>query len=603
MKFLYIAFASLLLTILPVAAETDVLVYGATPGGISAALAAAKNGNSVELITPETEIGGLLTSGLSHPDFHSFESLSGTFLDFSNRVVQYYAEEYGPDSDQVESSFKGTSGEPKVNLLVLKAMLAEFPKIRIRTETRLREVSLQNDRIIAVSLQKEGGAPEELAAGIFIDGSYEGDLMAAAGVPRAVGREGRDAFGESLAPEKADNELQAYNFRLTMTQDPENRVLATAPEGYDRAHFEGVLPVLEAGKIDKVFGYPPVKSIFKAQTPPLPNGKYDINDVSRGIIRLSLPGENLGWSDGDEATRQEIFDHHVMDQIGLLYFLQNDKAVPEKFREEARSWGFPKDEFINNDHLPRELYVREARRMKGVHIFVQADVERAPGDVRAKLFPDAIAMADYGNNCHGTGHEGGRWKGKHTGEFYNKVAPYQIPYGVLLPEKVKNLLVPVAASSSHVGFCALRLEPVWMSLGQASGHAASLAIKEEKPVQEISLPQLQSAILNDGSATIYTSDVLPGHPDFVAVQWWGTQGGFHGLVAGSEEIDTRGEKIHGQYSEAAPAHEVKLSEKLAPALQARWLTLAEKAGASEEKLAAAEQAVTRGDFIRAIAPE
>ncbi len=485
MKFVFLAF---LLASLPVgSAQSDVVIYGATPGGIAAALSAAKSGKTVELVTLESEIGGLLTGGLSHPDFHSFESLTGTFLDFSKRVEKHYADTYGADSEQVEASFKGTSGEPSVNLLILKEMIGEHKEITVYRKHLLSGVKMEGDRIKELSFRNSEGKEATMSARIFIDGTYEGDLMAAAGVPWAVGREGREEFDESLAPEKADDQLQAYNFRLTMTRDPENRVPAPKPEGYERSHFEGLLPLLKDGKIDKVFGYPPVKSIFKAQIPRLPNGKYDINDVSNGVVRLSLPGKNLGWPDGDEQTRKEIFAYHVMDQIGLLYFLQNDEAVPEKFRSEANTWGLAKDEFADTGHIPRELYVREARRMKGVHIYSQPDVERAKGDVRAKFFPDSIAMGDYGNNCHGTGRKGTRWVGRHTGEFYNRAAPYQLPYGVLLPEKVENLLVPVAASSTHVGFCAFRLEAIWMSLGQAAGHAAALAIDENKAVQDVSI--------------------------------------------------------------------------------------------------------------------
>ncbi len=600
MKFLLLAFALTSLSV--TSAQPDVVIYGATPGGIAAALSAAKGGKTVELVTPESEIGGLLTGGLSHPDFHSFESLTGTFLDFSKRVEKHYADTYGADSEQVKASFKGTSGEPSVNLLILKQMVGEHKEITVHRKHLLSEVKMEGDRIREVSLRNPEGKEIRMSGQIFIDGTYEGDLMAAAGVPWAVGREGREEFGESLAPEKADDQLQAYNFRLTMTRDPENRVPAPKPEGYERSHFEGLLPILKDGKIDKVFGYPPVKSIFKAQIPRLPNGKYDINDVSNGIVRLSLPGKNLGWPDGDEQTRKEIFAYHVMDQIGLLYFLQNDEAVPEKFRSEAYTWGLAKDEFADTDHIPRELYVREARRMKGVHIYSQPDVERAEGDVRAKFFPDSIAMGDYGNNCHGTGRKGTRWVGRHTGEFYNRAAPYQLPYGILLPEKVQNLLVPVAASSTHVGFCAFRLEAIWMSLGQAAGHAAALAIDENKTVQDVSINKLQSYILSDGSAVIYTSDVLPGHPDFKAVQWWGAQGAYHGLVAASEDIDTRGAKIIGQYSEAAPAHKVKLDEKLTAELKTRWIKLAKSSGVSEEKIPFALRSSTRGEFIRTVSP-
>ena len=295
-----------------------------------------------------------------------------------------------------------------------------------------------------------------------------------------------------------------------MTKEPGNRITPSAPPGYRREDFVDILPVLESGQIKKVFDYPR-GCLFKAQTPPLPNGKYDINDVSQGLVRLSLPGRNLLWPEGDVGTRERIAADHFSDQAGLLYFLQNDEAVPEKYRSEAREWGWCKDEFTETGGIPPQLYVREARRMRGLHVFTQRDSEHAPDDARAVLHKNAIAMGDYGNNCHGTAHEGPRFGGRHTGEFYNPVPPYQIPYGVIVPSEMTNLLVPVAASSSHVGFCALRLEPIWMSLGQAAGHAAGMAVRSASTVQTVDVATLQRNLREQGNATIYVSDVLPGH--------------------------------------------------------------------------------------------
>jgi len=236
--------------------------------------------------------------------------------------------------------------------------------------------------------------------------------------------------------------------------------------------------------------------------------------------------------------------------------------------------------------------------MVGAYVFTQRDSAHAPGDARAVLHPDAIAMGDYGNNCHGTFHEGPRFAGKHTGEFYHPVPPYQVPYGVLTPAAagVQNLLVPVAASSSHVGFCALRLEPIWMSLGQAAGTAAALAVELAVSVQRVPVPALQRRLHAAGSATIYLSDVLPGHPDFAAVQWWGLQGGLHGLHPMPAKPGQRGPQLHGQYYEANPGHTADLDLPLDPALAARWLALAEKL---RLPLADLRAAATRRAFIAA----
>lgn len=591
----------LLLETISIASETDVLVYGATPSGIAASIAAGRAGYQVCLVEPTNRVGGLTTSGLSHTDFHSFESLTGTFLEFAQRVESYYENSYGDNSPQVAASFHGTFAEPKVNLLVFQQMLAEVPSIKLRTGFQLAGVATKSNiegrSITEAHFQSNDGESVSVMAKIYIDASYEGDLMAAAGIPYKVGREGRNEYNESLAPLKSDSQLQAYNFRFIMTRDSKNRVLPKNPPGYRREDFVEVLPILRSGKINKVFDYPK-NCLFKAQTPPLPNEKYDINDVSGGIVRLSLPGINESWPEGDAETRKNIFDKHFRDQVGLLYFLQNDADVPDNFRQEALEWGLCKDEFNETEHFPPQLYVREARRMLGKYVFTQQDSEHAANDARAVLHADSIAMGDYGNNCHGTAHEGPRFGGKHTGEFYNPVPPYQIPYGVLIPKETNNLLVPVAASSSHVGFCAIRLEPIWMSLGQAAGHAAVIAIEDQTSVQLVSVSKLQSRLHAHGSATIYTSDVPPSSPDFAAVQWWATLGGLHGLEPMPAKPGQRGKNIHGQYYEANPGHEVKLNQALNRELFDRWYKLALKHEISEQALL--DSGIkTRGDFIRA----
>lgn len=581
----------------------DVVIYGGTPGGIAAAVAAGRSSRSVVLVEPTRRIGGLTTSGLSHTDFHSLESLTGTFLEFSQRVLASYVEKYGPESPQVETCFHGTFAEPKVNLQIFEEMLTDA-HVKVIRQARLKSLDVQPGtefrRLHSATFTNADGTEFSIQARLFIDGSYEGDLMALAGVLWRAGREGTSEYGESLAPAETDRQLQAYNFRLIATRDPENRVMPEAPPGYHRDDFIGVLPVLESGSIKRIFDYPR-NCIFKAQTPLLPNGKYDINDVSRGLVRLSLPGRNLNWPDGDEQIRAAIYAEHLRDQVGLLYFLQNDEAVPEHFRHEAREWGWCRDEFIETNHLPPQLYVREARRMVGQHIYIQQDSEQVPEDIRALRHPDAIAMGDYGNNCHGTFHEGPRFGGQHTGEFYNAVPPYQIPYGVLVPRDLENLLVPVAASSSHVGFCALRLEPIWMSLGQAAGHAAAMALEEDTPVQKVDIARLQRRLHADGSATIYVSDVLPGSPDFAAVQWWGTQGGLHGIEPRQPKNKLRGAKIFSQYSQAAPGHAVQLDAVLSPEMARSWRDLAHRLGIPAEKLPDADGKSTRGEFIRAAA--
>ena len=317
--------------------------------------------------------------------------------------------------------------------------------------------------------------------------------------------------------------------------------------------------------------------------------------MSRGLVRLSLPDINNAWPDGDPQTRRAIFAEHVRHNVGMLFFLQNDESVPVPFREEALEWGMCRNEFVDNDHLPEQLYIREARRMVGRYVFTEQDTDCAPGDARAVLQRDAIAMGDYGPNCHGTWHEGTRFGGRHTGEFYKRVAPYQIPYGVMVPNGVENLLVPVACSASHVGFCALRLEPIWSSLGRAAGVAAIAAIDGDCPVSDISVTRMQEKLHASGAATIYVSDLPPDAPDFAAVQWWGTYGGLHGLHPTSNEPGQRGSNIVGQYYEAFPFHAVELERVLDPERYHHWRELAESLHVDVSSL---DNCRTRGAFIR-----
>ncbi len=270
------------------------------------------------------------------------------------------------------------------------------------------------------------------------------------------------------------------------------------------------------------------------------------------------------------------------------------------FREEAREWGWCRDEFTESGHLPPQLYVREARRMQGRYVFTEHDTDHAPNDARAVLRADAIAMGDYGPNCHGTAHEGPRFSGRHTGEFYKPVVPYQISYGVLVPREIDNLLVAGAVSSSHVGYCALRLESIWTSLGQAAGHAAHFALQDRCAVADISLPRLQSRLHARGLATIYISDIPPAHADFAAVQWWGQQGGWHGLAPHPDKPGQRGRNLHGQYFAAFPNHAAELEKELDEATAKRWTEIADRLGLKVSSNLTELSSVTRGDFVRSL---
>lgn len=588
------------------AEQSDVVIYGATPGGIAAALAAAKDGHTVLLAEPTIRIGGMTTNGLSHPDFRAFESIIGTYYELTQRTLAYYSKTYGADSQQLKDTFRGTHAEPKVNLLLFQQMLAEQPNITVKTEWTLVDANTRGpagDRVVRAARFRDAAGKIHLYEGkIFVDGSYEGDLIAAAHIAYRVGVESRDEFGESAAPADSSGDLQGYNFRFVMTQDPTIRVPVAAPKGYRREIFAPILELIAEGKIKRVFGgYSETDNVLKAQIPVLPNRKRDINDVSRGFVRLSLPGDQLMWPEGDTATRQRIYDEHVLWNVGLIYFLQNDAAVPPAMRDDARTWGWCKDEFVETGGIPPQLYVREARRMQGLRVYTQSDTRHAEGDARAVLHRDSIAMGDYGHSSHGTSHEGSRFSGRRYGEGLGvPYAPYQVPYGTLVPRDVRNLLAPVPVSATHVGFCALRLEPIWTSLGQAAGHAAHLALAAgpTPDVRTVNVPQLQRRLHADGAATIYVGDVLPGHPDFAAVQWWGSLGGLHGL-APKPSGRLLGKAIQGQHSEGWLNHAADLEKIFDAPLAARWEKLARDSGVATAGLPRVDGRVTRGEWIRA----
>jgi hypothetical protein len=589
------------------AQSADVVIYGATPGGIAAAIAAAKGGHTVLLVEPTIRIGGMTTNGLSHPDFRAFEAITGAYADLVDRTLAYYRKTYGENSQQVKDTFRGTHAEPKVNLLLYQQMLAEQPKITVRTQWVLTDAFMRgpagNRWVRAVRFRDAFGEESTWEAKVFIDGSYEGDLIAAARIPYRIGMDSREEYGEPNAPEDGSGRLQGYNFRLTMTRDPAIRVPLSPPKGYRREIFDGLLPLIAQGKIKRVFGgYGDNDAMIKAQIPVLPNQKRDINDAGHtSAIKLSLPGEQLLWPEGDAEVRRRIYDEHLLWNVGLIYFLQHDPEVPEAFRAEAREWGWCKDEFVETGHIPPQIYVREGRRMLGLRMFTQHDTRHAEGDARAVLHLDAIAMGDYGHSTHGSWHEGSRFGGKRQG-FFGAIsyAPYQIPYGTIVPKDVRNVLAPVPASASHVGFCALRLEPIWSSLGQAAGHAASLALKANATpdVRTLDVARLQRALHADGAATIYVADVLRGHPDFAAVQWWGSLGGLHGL-AKKPEGRLLGKQIEGQHSESWLNHTADLDRALEAELGRRWTELARGRGLDVSKLPAPGAGVTRGAWIRA----
>lgn len=484
----------------PAAKEFDLVVYGGTSSGVIAAYAAAREGLSVALLEPGHHLGGLTSSGLGSVDIGDPESVGGYAMEFFKRAGKYYG------SDQ--PAFKI---EPSVAEMIFLQMTKEAG-VQVFYGSRLvenRGVVKKGKRIEKLLL--ENG--QEFKGKIFIDASYEGDLMAWAKVPYVVGRESMAQYGESQAgvrparsvkPMKAtlaaireqakefpydnlfgetgnigeaDGKTQAYTFRLTLTTRADNKVPFSKPAHYNPARYEGLLSRIVNNKIttlDKIC------TIYR-----LPNDKTDIN-------HLDLVNASHGYPDGSYALRDSIWQYHKDYEEGFLYFVANDPQVPEALRKDVARWGYAKDEFTDNGHWPRYLYIREARRMIGSYVMRQQDLwenaEKEDGIGMGSYFPDSHTIQRIINGEGRLLNEGGL---KHI-----PYKPYEIPYGSLIPKAsdCENLYTTICMSASHVAYTSLRMEPVYMIMGHAAGVAAAMAVKAKSGVQRVDVQQLRSRL-------------------------------------------------------------------------------------------------------------
>jgi hypothetical protein len=599
----------------------DVLVYGGTASGIAAAINAAESGRTVVLVEPTARIGGIVTSGLSYTDFKSFEAIGGTFRDYTRRVEKYYADKYGADSQQVKDCYFGVHAEPHVSLAVWQEMLAEQPRVKVLLQHRLESVSLASASggatvIKAARFQRLPlSETVELQARVFIDATYEGDLAAFAGAPYKVGRESTREYGERLAGHlyfhdgkvlagstgEGDARVQCYNYRLTMTRRPDNRVPVSQPANYRREEFTPVLEHFKSGRIQQVFTVTPTGIL---RTRWMPNEKADINDIKGAPLRLSLLGENYEYPDGDYATRERIIARHRDYTLGLIWFLQNDPEIPAALKAETREWGLAKDEFIETGHFPPQLYVREARRLVGQYVFTERDALMSAGSVRAPLHADSIAIGDYSLNCHGEQPPGKFHSSIAEGDYSSSTVPFQIPYGVIVPQKIANLLVSVAVSASHVGYSALRLEYTYTAMGQAAGIAAHVALSRNVPISQAPVAEVQRLLHERGAYTCYFSDVDARSPYFRAAQYFGTRGFFHHLTDPQQITFTAPKLLRPghQYFEAMPHHAAALNQPVDEPLARHWLELlaseATWARANNDAALRPNGKLTRGEFLQ-----
>ncbi|MBA4300118.1 MAG: xanthan lyase [Cyclobacterium sp.] len=597
--------------------QHDILVYGATPSGIMAAINAGRQGHSVALVEEYPHIGGLMTGGLSFTDFISTEALGGTFNEYRHRVVEYYTEKYGENSLQVKDSYQGVNAEPHVTLHIFKEMLGEIPSVSVYTHHRIiKTETIQSENgdshIQSAAFQNlKEGKNVVFSASIFIDATYEGDLAALSGAEYRIGRESRDEFCERFAGHiftkggqilpggtgQGDDRVQAYNFRMIMTDSLENSRRIEKPRDYDREKYLPIAEVLKSGKVKQVFTQS-AEGILRVQ--PIPNRKADINDIKNAPVRMSSLGENYEYPEGIPELRQQIISNHRSHILGMIYFLQNDENIPVEIRNESGKWGLAKDEFVDNDNFPYRLYIREARRIMGDVVFTESNTYQAPGSFRSILVEDAVAICDYALNCHGVSAPGPIYPEMTEGDFNFIPQPFQIPYGVMVPKKFDNLLVPVAISSSHVGFNGIRLEPTWSALGQAAGFAAHLSIRDNVPVAKIDVKKLQSLLLENKAKIIYVSDVAPDSPYFEAVQYFGIQGFFHDLYA-LEEIRIKPRVVHKlQYMDPMEYHDVQPELQLDQSIAYKWLKLVPEGKREKAEALYLERAWTRGDFLNGL---
>ena len=541
---------------LTAAENFDIVIYGGTSAGVIAAVQAKKMGKSVVIVGPDRHLGGLSSGGLGYTDSGDKSVIGGLSRNFYHRVWQYYQQ---PETwvHQKREAFgnkgQGTVAmdqrertmwifEPSIAEKVFEDYVNEFslPVFRNEWLDRAKGVTLENGRIAEIRML----SGKSFAGKVFIDATYEGDLMAAAGVTYRVGREANAEYGEKhngsqigvlhhrhhfgvlqtgidpyitpgdpksglvarVTPVKpaafgeADQRLQAYCFRMCLTNVPENRVPFTAPEGYDPKQYEILARAYAAGW----------KETFD-KFDLIPNGKTDTNN--HGGFSFDNIVYNYDYPEASYARRKEIIQEHETYQKGLLYFICTDPRVPPDVRAKMNTWGLPKDEFKDNGNWSHQIYVREARRLVGTFVMTENEL------TKVKPTPDSVGMGSYMIDSHNT-------QRYVTPEGYvqnegdigvSPRGPYEIAYGALVPKKTQatNLLVPVACGATHIAYGSIRMEPVFMILGQSAATAAALAIDGSLAVQDVTYAQLKARLLADGQVLNKAIDLskYPAHED------------------------------------------------------------------------------------------
>ncbi|MCA8998674.1 MAG: FAD-dependent oxidoreductase [Planctomycetaceae bacterium] len=521
----------------------EIVVYGGTSAGVAAAVQANRMGKSVVIVCPDKHLGGLSAGGLGFTDTGNKAVIGGLAREFYHRVWRHYDSEEAwtwQTRDSYGNKGQGTPAidgdqrtmwifEPHVAEQVFEELIREEGIPVFRNEWLNREPGQ--------GVQKSGGVIQSISmlsgktfgGQVFIDATYEGDLIAATGIDYHVGRESHDTYNEAwngnqigvlhhghhfqadvdpyvvpgdpasgllprISPDPpgvkgaGDHRVQAYCFRMCLSNHPENRVPFAKPEDYDAGQYELLARVFASGW----------REVFH-KFDPIPNRKTDTNN--HGPFSTDNIGMNYDYPEASYERRRKIIAEHETYQKGLMFFLTNDSRVPEEIREQMSQWGLAKDEFSDNGHWPHQIYVREARRMIGPYVMTEHDC------LSTVDTPKSVGMGSYTIDSHNV-----RRYVKADGFVQNEGdigvgtgGPYRISYDSLTPkqEQCKNLLVPVCVSSSHIAFGSIRMEPVFMILGQSSATAASIAIDQKIPVQQVPYDQLQERLLADGQVLSY----------------------------------------------------------------------------------------------------
>jgi hypothetical protein len=516
--------------------KADIIVYGGNSAAVTAAVQSAQMGRSVILVSPDKHLGGLSSSGLGFTDTGNKEVIGGLSRKFYQLIYTHYdnpeswnwqkKSEYGnkgqgnPAIDGEKRTmwiFEPHAAEESFEKMIAAAKIKVF-----RDEWLNRETGVIKEDDTIISIKTLSG--KTFTGKVFIDATYEGDLMAAAGVKYTVGREANSVYNENwngvqagvfhhghyfkdkIDPYKipgdpssgplplissevpgengtGDKKIQAYCFRLCLTQNPENKLSITKPEGYDSTQYE-LLARLSEARWNEFFG----------KYDPVPNLKTDVNN--HGPVSFDYIGKNWDYPETSYERRREIIEEHERYQKGLLYFMATNRRIPKGVRETMNKWGFAKDEFRDNGNWPYNIYVREARRMSGEYVMTENDV------LGKRNVPRPIGMGSYTMDSHNVQrYVTAEGFVQNEGDIGVKAdRPYQIDLGAILPQKdeCKNLLVPVCVSSSHIAFGSIRMEPVFMILGQSAATLASIAVDRRKSIYDIPYNDLRSKLLEDG---------------------------------------------------------------------------------------------------------